>query len=429
MAGSSDPTVKVHPGELLVYVGLGQSLLGQRPYLRPLGETSGWVDRRRAQVFSANGDPKFNTNPLVDLLPDALATTYPHRRTGRSGPLTAASAEILTALGPDDVLLTMNLAQKAAPLTSFGAATTTAHFRNLRLCLERAAEIAQARSLRLERLVVSWVHGQAGRRARRDQYAAQLCRIVDDINGLFQELTGGKGRLVFCLSQTTATAPPDMRGAALAQLDVAAVRPDCVIVAGPEYMIERSDGVHIKPKSAVYLGALHGRATAHALRGEMWKALHIVDVSVSGCTVKVRFAGGQGALELASVGQQAGAIQLGARPVPNLGFRWIEAGRATAKILAATITGPREVELSLTQAPLPGVECGLWLGFPEGIGTPEGFLAGDPTTARGGCTNLRTAGNGTARVGLPLQDWALQEVFVLPPVPEVELSAPLAIAR
>lgn len=396
-------------GELVVYVGLGQSLLAQIPRLRPLGETVGYLDEDRALVFQASGDTRFVSDPMQDLPADALVSVYPHRRTDRSVPLTAASSEILTALAAQDCLLTVNLARRGAGIADFAREGGQASFRNLRRCLLRAAEIAESRRLYFRRLIVSWVQGQADVRTPGQSYTRQLLQIVDDIEALFAEVTAGQGKLLFCASQITATSPPGRRGATLPQLDAVAARPVSMILAGPEYMLERSDGVHLKPRSAVYLGKLHGRAIASRLRGQAWQPLHMASAGLSGSVVTVRFEGGTGALEAAAQTPAEGPVQIGVRTVPDLGFRWFEAGNPEAAIAHVAITGPREIAIHLMTAPAPGARCSLWLGFPPGIGRPEGFLRGDPALAGGGCTNLRTAGDGSSCLGLPIQDWAVQQ--------------------
>lgn len=51
------------------------------------------------------------------------------------------------------------------------------------------------------------------------------------------------------------------------------------------------------------------------------------------------------------------------------------------------------------------------LGLPPDLGFPEGFVAGDPASARGACSNLRTDGDGTEVLGLPLWDWAIYQTI------------------
>lgn len=103
-------------GELVLYLGLGQSLLALVPRLRPLGEKPGPVDADRAWVFAASGDPRVVADPTRDLPSGVPGQVHPHLRFGRSGPLTAASATLLGALGPEDRLLTANLARRSTRL-------------------------------------------------------------------------------------------------------------------------------------------------------------------------------------------------------------------------------------------------------------------------------------------------------------------------
>ena len=74
------------------------------------------------------------------------------------------------------------------------------------------------------------------------------------------------------------------------------------------------------------------------------------------------------------------------------------------------------MRLTLSHAPRQTEDCRLLLGFPDGIGSPEGFVKGTPALARGGATNLRTAGEAVPGLGLHLQDWALQQAIAVTPV-------------
>lgn len=392
-------------GELVLYLGLGQSFLAQVPRLRPLGEKPGAVDAGRAWVFAENGDTRLTTDATQPLPEDALQALYPHLRHGRSGPLTAAAAAILAALRPQDRLLTASLARRNAPLDAFlppGAA-----FRNVEACLQRTAELARERGLLFRRLVVSWVQGQADARTPHVRYLELLGLLVDALSTALAGATEGRGRLLFCLSQVTATYAAGRRGAPLAQLELAQARAGRVIIAGPDYMLERWDGVHPKPRSAVRLGAIHGRAIRQVLAGGAWEPLRLVDAVVEGCEVRVAFAGGSGDLEAAE--KEPGPVDVGVRPLPHLGFVWQPAPGEATRIVAARISGPREVTLVLSEVPGNLAKSRLTLGFPEGIGQPEGFVGGDPTSARGGATGLRARGEGIGPFGEPVWDWALQQ--------------------
>lgn len=395
----------------MLYIGLGQSLLALVPRLRPLGEAPGAVDPERAWVFTEAGDPRVAADPTQELPEAALAALHPHQRTGRSGPLTAASAEILAGLGPEDRLLTVNLARRGTQLAKFARPGTV--FGNVERCLHRAAEIATQQGLRFERLVVSWVQGQADARTPHRLYAEALTQLVDDLEQAVATVTLGRGRLLFCLSQTTAIYPPGRRGVPLAQVEAAAARPGQVIIAGPEYMLERSDGVHLKPRSAVLLGVLHGRAIRSAMSQQGWGPLRMVDAEVRGCEVLVTFAGGLGDLAPTRAGAEPGPVMVGVRQVAHLGFLWAGPRGDPARVIVAGIIGPRQVSLTLSEVPTLTERSRLLLGFPEGIGLPEGFVAGNPETAGGAATQLRTTGEGRVVLGLPIQDWALQQAIAL----------------
>ena len=389
----------------MLYLGLGQSLLALIPRLRPLGEKPGQVDAGRALVFAANGDPRVAADATGRLPEGALQAVYPHLRHGRSGPLTSASAAILGGLRPQDRLLTANLARRNMRLDAFLLSGDA--FRNIKACVHRAAAVAAEQGLLFRRLAVSWVQGQADARTPHLLYLEWLGLLVDGLQAALAGATDGRGQLVFCLSQATATYDAGRRGASLAQLELAQARVGQVIVAGPEYMLERSDGVHLKPRSAVRLGALHGRAIRRVLAGESWEPLRMVDAVVDGDEVRVALAGGIGDLEAA--GEESGPVEVGVRPLPHLGFVWHPAQGTTTRIVASRISGPREITLVLSEAPAELAKARLTLGFPQGIGRPEGFVGGDPATAGGGATGLRTLGEGHDPFGEPLRDWALQQ--------------------
>lgn len=392
----------------MLYLGLGQSLLALVPRLRPLGEAPGLLDAERAWVFGAGGEPRLVADPTQEFGPEELGAPVAHRRHGRSGPLTAASAVVLEALGPEDRLVTVNLARRNTGVEVFLPGGTV--FRNAERCLARAAALAEERGLRFERLVVSWVQGQADARTPHRVYLDRLGALVDALAAALAAATGGRGRLVFCLSQTTAFYEPGRRGVALAQLEFAEARAGQVILAGPEYMLERSDGVHLKPRGAAWLGALHGRAIRRELSGEGWAPLRMRVAGVLGAEVRVSFAGGLGDLEAA--GAAVGPVEVGVRAVPHLGFVWQPPRGVTTRIVSARITGPREVVLTLSETPPHLEKTWLALGFPEGINMPEGFVNGDPGTACGAATGLRTTGGDPGPFGKSLQDWALQQRIV-----------------
>lgn len=392
-------------GELVLYLGLGQSLLALVPRLRPLGEAPGPVDPARAWVFAPTGDPRVARDPTQDLPDGSLAEPWPHLRHRRSGPLTAASAVILDALGPQDRLVSVNLARRNSRVSVFlpgGAA-----FRNVERCLRRAADLAAERGLVFRRLVVSWVQGQADSRTPHATYLQQLGTLVDALEAAIKAVTDGHGWLTFCLSQTTATYVPGRRGVPLAQLELAEERAGQVILAGPDYMLERSDGVHLKPRSAVRLGVLHGRSIRSALNGGALQPLRMVEAVVTGSEVRVGFAGGQGDLVVAP--SPLGPAEQGVRPLPNLGFAWEERRGGTVRVISARISGPREVTLALSQAPESLERSRITLGFPQDIGQPEGFVQGDPSTARGAATNLCSASAEPDVLGQALAHWALQQ--------------------
>lgn len=435
--------------ELVLYVGLGQSLLALVPRGAPLPVQEAPLDPARAFVFGQGGSPRLCPNPLEPLDPALLGDLGPHVRHRVSGPLTEATAALLAVLGPSDAVLTVNLARRGAKLTDFGRVASTAAHANLCLVLERAQAQAQARGMRLGRMVVSWVQGQADRHGGKGTYLAGFTALVGDIAAAHAAVTGMTGGVLVCLSQNTATSPGTRRCVAAEQFQAVAGQLAAgqaatgqpatgqpatgqpatgqpatgqagaqLILSGPEYMLERSDGLHLTPLSAAYLGAQHGRAIAQALTVGAWQPLHMARALRQGAQVLVDFAGGQGDLVadctgLPLAGAAQGGVRIGVRNLPALGFRWAQRGGTPVTLLGAQVSGPRQVCVQLSDDPGAGSVAVLHLGLPAVRDLPEGFVAGDPATAKGGATNLRGTHPAAHVCGLPLYDWAVQQSVVV----------------
>lgn len=397
-------------GELLVYLGLGQSLLALVPRGRPLPVRATALDPQRALVFAADGSPRMGANPLEPLAAERMAALHPHQSHPLAGALTEATRAILPLLGPQDAVLTVNLARRGARIEDFGAEATTASHANVAAVLRRAGELAQARGLRLGRMVVSWVQGQANRNAGLGVYQAALEALFADLAALHHAQTGQSDGLLMCLTQNTATSPGHRRCIGAEQWRAVQASGGRMVIAGPEYMLERSDGLHLTAQSAAYLGALHGRAIAAALQGRAEPPLHIAQALRHGTEITVQFAGGQGDLvQDSGVGDQ----RIGMRPLPHWGFSWTQRGGTPVSIESLQVTGPRQITLRLSGDPGPKAVGVLHLGLPPTRGLPEGFVGGDPATAKGGGSQLRTAGDGAAVYGLALHDWAVQQSIPL----------------
>lgn len=244
-------------------------------------------------------------------------------------------------------------------------------------------------------------------RAPRGSHSAKLQALVAETEALHREVTGVSGQVLWCISQNVVTKASDRRCVANDQRDAVLALAGRMIMAGPEYMLERSDGVHLTPMAAAYLGALHGRAIARVLSGGSWQPLEMASATLSGDTVRVRFTGGDGELVTDAYDPATGPVRIGVRAVPNLGFHWSQRGGPPPDIIGCAIVGDREVRLRLSHPVDPEVSARLTLGLPPDIGLPEGFTAGDPGTAHGACANLRSAGDGSQILGLPLRDWAI----------------------
>lgn len=395
------------PGELLLYVGLGQSLLALVPRTQPLPVRPAPLDAGRAFVFSPDGTPRMGANPLDALPPERMAALFPHQSHPLAGALTEATRVLLPALSRQDAVLTVNLARRGAAIDEFGAAAATHAHANLRAVLIRAEALAKARGLRLGRMVVSWVQGQANRNAGLGTYEAALQALLADICALHAEVTGQGGGVTMVLTQNTATSPGHRRCIGAEQWRAVLASGGQMLMAGPEYMLERVDGLHLTARSAASLGTLHGRAIAARIEGQDFAPLHMAEARRTGGTIVIRFAGGAGDL-VHDAASAEGDHRIGVRPLAFWGFVWVQRGGQPASLAKVQISGPREVTLTLDRDPGADAAGTLRLGLAPARGLPEGFVQGDPATAKGGGTNLRTSQSHDV-YGHPLHDWAVQQ--------------------
>ena len=395
------------PGELLLYVGLGQSLLALVPRTQPLPVRPAPLDAGRAFVFSPQGSARLQGNPLAPLDMAELADLHPHQSHPLASPMTEATRVLLPALAPQDAVLTVNLARRGVAIEEFGASAANAAHANLRAVLLRANALARARGLRLGRMVVSWVQGQANRNAGLGTYETALKALLADISALHAEVTGQGGGVTMVLTQNTATSPGHRRCIGAEQWRAVAASGGQMLMAGPEYMLERADGLHLTARSAASLGALHGRAIAARLAGRDFAPLHMAEAQRQGARITLRFAGGGGDLVHDAAGANGG-YRIGVRPLAFWGFVWAQRGGQPTELADIHLSGAREVTLTLDRDPGPDAAGIIRLGLAPARGLPEGFVQGDPTTAKGGGTNLRSS-QGHDVYGHPLHDWAVQQ--------------------
>lgn len=397
------------PGKLLLYVGLGQSLLALVPRTQPLPVRPAPLDAGRAFVFSPNGSARLHGNPLAPLDMAELADLHPHQSHPLASPMTEATRVLLRALSRQDAVLTVNLARRGATIEEFGAAAaaaTHAHA-NLRAVLIRAEALARERGLLLGRMVVSWVQGQANRNAGLGTYQAALAALLADISALHAEVTGQGGGVTMVLTQNTAISPGHRRCIGAEQWRAVLASGGQMLMAGPEYMLERADGLHLTARSAASLGALHGRAIAAHLTGQDFTPLHMAEARRDGARIVIRFDGGAGDL-VHDAASANGGYRIGVRPLPFWGFVWVQRGGLPAALAEVHISAPREVTLTLDRDPGTDVAGIIRLGLAPARGLPEGFVQGDPATAKGGGTNLRSS-RGHDIYGQTLHDWAVQQ--------------------
>jgi len=387
--------------KLAVYIGMGQSFIDGIGHGN-LRQTTEAIAPGRAVATRTSGD-------LQHLLPEgayaALVDTGTGR--GRETPLLQASAGILPALEADEGLLTMNFGRGGYGYAKLRKGGSTAVYENWLRALDHQQGYAAGAGLTLSRLIVSWVHGHADGRLSVAEYQANLLALLDDLALDFAARAPGAETLI-CLSQLACRAGLERYGIGLAQHHAAQAEPR-ILMACPEYPIERVDGTHMTGPGYALLGAYHGRAIRKTLQsGVKWQPLHMARAERLGATVRVHFAGGEGDLTLDAWTPDQGAVVMGARPIADAGFTWAQSGGTEAEITALAVTGRREITLTLSADPGEVDVARLVLGAtPKGSGGQEGFVDGDPRTASGGATNIRTTGSDTDAWGRVLHDWAL----------------------
>lgn len=397
------PASHVEYDALALYFGLGQSLM-EGVARRKFVLSQGPIAPSRALMFETGKRAPVVGDARLALPPRVFEELTDLESRRQETPMTEASRALLPALGATEALLGANFGRRGLRFEQLDAGSEV--FANLCRGLESIAASASGAGLPVSRMLLSWIHGHADRGMSAADYARRLFALERDLGAVLARVAPG-APLLLCLSQTTVRHQQlGGDGVALGQLRAARRSGGRILLACPEYMLERSDGTHLTARAYGLLGAYHGRAMAETLAGRPWVPLHMVAARRAGTVVTVAFAGGEGPLVTGIHDPQAGRVAMGVRALRNLGFGWRQSEGPLARITEVAITGPREVTLRLNLAPPETARCTVTLGLFRTTPGAEGFCQGDPRRAHGCATNLRTESPVTDAFGHPLHDWA-----------------------
>lgn len=405
----SQPLTEIR--KLALYFGLGQSLMegvSRRKQLMAPGP----IAPGRALMFETGARaPRVAFDPEKRLPSQRFSELTDLQSRWSECPMTEATRRVLTALPPDEGIVTANFGRRRMRFDRIAPGADVAVYDNIRTALRHIAAAAQGIDLPISRLVISWIHGHADRNMDKGDYRRALkslhTRFVQD----FTAVVGGGARVLICASQTCTAGEQgilaDPSPIANAYLMTARKHADFFILACPEYFLARTfDGVHLTPQATALLGAYHGRAIAKHLSNEDWHPLQMIGAVRDGNVVKVQFSGGTGPIVFHwddGLGQKT----WGVRNLESHGFVWHQTGGNPVHIKRLKVTGPREVTLLLSAEPRKTTAEFLSLGFVAIDTEIEGFIKGAPATGGGLATNIRTKCPDLDHFGNPLHDWAL----------------------
>jgi len=391
---------------LALHVGMGQSLMAGVGH-RNERQTHAPIAAGRAVSVRRIRDPRhLQPDDVFQLLIDT------GMRNGPETPLIQAAANLLPALDADESLLSMNLGRGGFNFAQLKKNGTEAVYENWLRALELHHHRARTNGMTLTRLFVSWIHGHACRARRARDYQAEMEVLLADLAADFEKHVPD-GTTLMCVSQLACSDNLYRFAVSLAQFHAARDNPR-IIMACPEYPIQRVDGTHMTGAGYAMLGAWHGRALRKTVQaGAKWWPLHMSCAVRNGATIAVTFAGGEGELTFDSYSPDQGAVVTGARRLPFAGFSWAQTGGEPQEIAGVEIIGPRQITVALTGDPAEATGKLILGHTPAAARRCEGFIEGDPRTATGGATNIRTVGTDTDAWGRLLHDWAvLQEIDV-----------------
>jgi hypothetical protein len=397
------PNNEVWPGctDIRVHVVMGQSLAAGRGAIKALTKTK--VAPGRATMFRVDDyDPLLNGAEIelpaatFDDIDDLVVR-------GRESPLLAAAQRLVAALPETSALHGFSIARDGYGYSHLKKAGLTSIYQNFTNALSRVVKAAAPRPV--SGITVSWIHGQGDSHDTEAAYMAKLIELQTDLTHGYQSLTGMSDQVLMAITQVT---PPNHKlrlGVAKGQLAAALAKPDCMILVGPIYALNRSDGTHLTSYTTRQLGAHHGLALQRTLANQHWLPLHMQAARQTAATLQVTFAGGLGELTL-----DTDLV----RPMPDFGFQWLQNGGTPQTISSVAITGARHVTITLSGDPGPCAGSTLTLALnATGRSRAEGFVKADPTNALGAASNIRTHSPETDPGGTPLHDWACHQAIVV----------------
>jgi hypothetical protein len=398
---------------MFVYIGMGQSLMegvGHGNKAVSFGE----ISAGRVLMFKTGRfDPKVSADPKNLFVDEYFDTLVDLEGGARETPVTQAANVMLPSLESNEALLVSNFGRSGFNYGQLKKNGTTAVYANFVRLLNRLTLYSNLKGVPISGMAVSWVHGHANSRDSQAAYAAKVVEMQSTLTSDYQASSGNTDQVLLCLSQNTikngaTLAPGDLRVAG-GQLQAALYKPHKIIMACPEYHLERSDRAHLKGETSAILGAYHGLAIKRTLDGLVWLPLHIISATRRSNLITVTFAGGEGDLVFDQYDPAKGSVRTGVRALKDKGFVWKQTGGTEQIISSVAIKSARVILVTLSGDPGAASEEILDLGVFTTSGSSEGFTGGDPRTSSGCATNIRTNSPNTDTFGNALHDWACHQ--------------------
>lgn len=382
---------------LRLHVLMGQSLaegVGATPVIQ-----SGPVSAGRVTMFAREqGSP--NTNVALSERADSLFDTLTDlENVNIEIPVFGTAIKLLQQVSTNTAMHVFAAARGGYNYAQLKKNGSSFVYRNAWKGITRVIAGAVCSGRTVEGMTVSWIHGQADANDTEAQYLAKMVELQADLTHDYQALTGSTAQVLLVMTQNTPHNTNARVGVALGQLKADLDNPGKIILVGPIYHLNRTDGTHLTAQSSRRLSFHHGLAIARTLAGNEWQPLRMQSAVRTGASIVVNFIGGIGNITL-----DATAV----RQMPNNGFDWIQTGGTPRTIASMAITGAKQITITLSGDPGAVTAQSLTLGV-NGTGSTEGFTNNTPSNALGAATNIRTESNETDGEGFTLHDWACHQ--------------------